>query len=139
MDFYGKMRTLETRINTLHQQWYDLYKAYGDAHDFTMTFLEACEKHGISVVSVQTRTDLIPETKTFPFGVKGSVFSDDVRVGGLPAIWQAVSDAGLKSGCGNGNQMQIDCAKLVDGVYELKDGKWRRVDGDDQTYGEPER
>ena len=138
MDFYGRMRTLETRILTLHHQWEQLYRAYGDAHDFTMTFLEACQKNGISIVSIQTKTDLIPETKTFPFGVRGSVFSDDVSVGGWPAIWLAVRDAGLQDGCGNGNQMQTNCSKLVDGVYELKDGKWRRIDGDDQTYGESE-
>lgn len=98
--------------------------------NLTYSFLGNCQKYGINVVSVEKQTDLISNTKEFPFGPMGSVFSREVRNGSWPAIW-AVNDVtkGINQRCGNSNQGQIGSV-LVSGVYVYRDGQWWEWIGD---------
>lgn len=129
MNWGYKFSELQTQINTLQDKANCLAEAYAEAEDFTLKFLACCEKHHIDLVSIGQRTDRIKSSKTFPFDVSDSVFADGVDSKNGPYIWSVVSDIGISRGCGNNGQHQIcNSAKLVDGVYELRDGTWRKVE-----------
>ena len=107
-----------------------LCKAYEEARDFTQNFLDCCENNGIDLVSIGVATDKIQGSKRFAFGAQGSAFAEKRDESGWPAIWQAATDAGVHGGCGNSSQVQLDpiaAQMLIDGVYQLKDGAWKRV------------
>lgn len=120
-DLQGEIKRLEAKADALA-------KAYAEAEDFTVRFLKCCRKHHIKLVSIGTKTDLIEGSKSFPFGCGGSVFADERERDGYPAIWRVVQEMGISGGAGNRGQHQVNCsAELVDGVYELKDKKWRKI------------
>lgn len=122
MNFDKKLDTLKTEMD-------NLILAYVDARNFTEGFLECCKKYGIKTVSIQERTDLIPYSKNFGFGAEGSVFAEE-KIGDWPAIWTVAQEYGIGAGCGNACQYQITrsaAARLIDGVYQLKNGNWRKV------------
>lgn len=129
MNWGYKFSELQTQINTLQDKANRLAEAYAEAEDFTLKFLACCEKHHIDLVSIGQRTDRIKSAKKYPFDVKDSVFADGTDSEDGPYIWSVVSDMGISGGCGNSGQHQIrNSAKLIDGVYELKDGTWRKVE-----------
>ena len=129
MNWRYKFSELQTQINTLQDKANCLAEAYAEAEDFTLKFLACCEKHHIDLVSIGQRTDRIKSAKKYPFDVKDSVFADGTDSEDGPYIWSVVSDMGISGGCGNSGQHQIrNSAKLIDGVYELKDGTWRKVE-----------
>lgn len=129
MEWGYKFTELQKQIECLEEKANALAEAYAEAEDFTLQFLKCCSKHHIKLVSIGTRTKLIESSKTYPFGCKGSVFADGRDHGGWPTIWGIVEEMGISCGCGNGGQHQVNCdAKLVDGVYEFKDKKWRKIE-----------
>ena len=129
MNWGYKFSELQTQINTLQDKANCLAEAYAKAEDFTLKFLACCEKHHIDLVSIGQRTNRIQSSKTFPFDVSDSVFADGRDSRNIPHIWSVVSDMGISGGAGNGGQHQIrNSAKLIDGVYELKNGTWRKVE-----------
>ena len=129
MEFGYKFDELQKQIECLKAKANSLAEAYAEAEDFTLQFLKCCRKHHIKLVSIGTRTELIESSKTYPFGCEGSVFADDRSRDGWPTIWGIVEEMGISCGCGNGGQHQVNCdAKLVDGVYEFKDKKWRKIE-----------
>ena len=129
MEFGYKFDELKNQIECLVAKANSLAEAYAEAEDFTLKFLACCEKHHIDLVSIGQRTDRIKSAKKYPFDVKDSVFADGADSEDGPYIWSVVSDMGISGGCGNSGQHQIrNSAKLIDGVYELKDGTWRKVE-----------
>ena len=129
MEFGYKFDELQKQINCLEEKANSLAEAYAEAEDFTFRFLKCCSKHNIKLVSIGKRTDLIESTKSYPFGCGGSVFADGRSSDGLPAIWGIVEEMGISGGVGNSGQHQVTCAaKLIDGVYEFKDKKWRKIE-----------
>lgn len=128
MNFKLKIDEFYTKQDALLNELKSLESAYLEAEDFTNKFLDECEKRGIELVSIQTRTDLIPASMSFPFGTSHSVFAPG-KYDGWPAIWRVVEALGISGGCGNTDQMQISRAAqslLIDGVYTYKSGAWRR-------------
>ena len=123
-----KFAELQKQIECLEAKANSLAEAYAEAEDFTLRFLKCCSKHNIKLVSIGTRTELIESSKTYPFGCSGSVFAEGRSRDGWPTIWGIVEEMGISCGCGNGGQHQVNCdAKLIDGVYEFKDKKWRKI------------
>ena len=103
------------------------YKA--EAEDFTLRFLKCCSKHHIKLVSIGKRTNLIESTKSYPFRCDGSVFADGISRDGWPTIWGVVEEMRISGGAGNTGQHEVSCdAKLIDGVYEFKNKKWRKIE-----------
>ena len=128
MEWGYKFTELQNQIDCLEAKANSLAEAYAEAEDFTLRFLKCCSKHNIKLVSIGTRTNLIESCKTYPFGCKGSVFAEGRSRDGWPTIWGIVEEMGISCGCGNTGQHQVTCeAKLIDGVYELKDKKWRKI------------
>ena len=129
MEFGYKFDELQKQIECLEEKANSLAEAYAEAEDFTLRFLKCCSKHKIKMVSIGKRTDLIESAKGFPLGCGDSVFSDGRDSAGWPTIWGVVNEMGISGGAGNTGQHQISCgAKLIDGVYEFKDKKWRKIE-----------
>lgn len=129
MEFGYKFDELQKQVECLEEKANSLAEAYAEAEDFTLRFLECCSKHHINLVSIGKRTNIIESAKNFPFGCGNSVFADGRDRDGWPTIWGVVSEMGVSGGAGNTGQHQISCdAKLIDGVYELKDKKWRKIE-----------
>ena len=129
MEFGYKFDELQKQIERLDAKANSIAEAYAEAEDFTLRFLKCCSKHNIKMVSIGKRTDLIESSKSFPFGCGGSVFADGRDRDGLPAIWGVVNEMGISGGAGNTGQHQVSCdTKLIDGVYEFKDKKWRKIE-----------
>ena len=129
MEFGYKFDELKKQIECLVAKANSLAEAYAEAEDFTLRFLKCCSKHHIKIVSIGKRTDLIESAKNFPFGCGDSVFADGRDRNGRPAIWGIVEEMGISGCAGNTGQHQISCgAKLIDGVYEFTDKKWRKIE-----------
>ena len=129
MEFGYKSVELQKQIKCLEEKANSLSESYAEAEDFTLRFLKCCSKHHIKLVSIGKRTDIIESTKNYPFGCGGSVFADGRTRYGWPAIWAVVEEMGISGGAGNTGQHQVICdAKLIDGVYEFKDKKWRKIE-----------
>ena len=129
MEFGYKFDELKKQIECLVAKANSLAEAYAEAEDFTLRFLKCCSKHNIKMVSIGKRTDLIESAKGFPFGCGNSVFADGRDRDGWPIIWGVVEEMGISGGVGNTGQHQVTCdAKLIDGVYEFKDKKWRKIE-----------
>ena len=127
MDFNRRISQLEDSIKSVAMEAQSLKEALKRADNFTAKFLADCSKAGIKKVGI----DRVPEEmrEAWPFGGQGSVFGigRDTKTG-WPAIWGVVQRAGIYGGCGNSDQAQADTSNLISGVYEIKDGKWRRLE-----------
>ena len=129
MEFGYKFDELQKQIKYLEEKANSLAEAYAEAEDFTLSFLKCCRKHHIKLVSIGKRTNLIESTKSYPFDCEGSVFADGRDRAGWPTIWAVVEEIGISGGAGNTGQNQVSSdAKLIDGVYEFKDKKWRKIE-----------
>ena len=129
MEWGYKFDELKKQIECLEAKSNSLAEAYAEAEDFTLQFLKCCSKHNIKFVSIGKRTNLIESTKSYPFNCEGSVFADGRSSDGWPAIWGVVEGMGISGGAGNSGQHQVTCdAKLIDGVYEFKNKKWRKIE-----------
>ena len=129
MNWEYKFKDLQEEVMELEEKANSLAEAYAEAEDFTLRFLKCCSKHHIKLVSIGKRTNLIESTKSYPFGFGGSVFADGRDRNGRPAIWGIVEEMGISGGAGNTGQHQVNCdAKLIDGVYEFKGKKWRKIE-----------
>ena len=129
MEFGYKFDELKKQIECLVAKANSLAESYAEAEDFTLRFLKCCSKHNIKMVSIGKRTGLIESAKGFPFGCGNSVFADGRDRDGWPTIWGVVEEMGISGGAGNTGQHQVTCdAKLIDGVYEFKDNKWRKIE-----------
>ena len=129
MELGYKFDELQKQIKCLEANANSLAEAYAEAEDFTLRFLKCCSKHHIKLVSIGKRTNLIESTKSYPFGCEGSVFADGRDRDGWPTIWGVVNEMDISGGAGNAGQHQISCdAKLIDGVYEFKNKKWRKIE-----------
>ena len=105
------------------------------AEKITQKLLNKCGEVGITRVSVGKRHSSVPKSQNWPFdSCHNSVFSfpEGVRdKRGWPAIWGIIDELGIDDGCGNSDQKQVsgnDNDNLLEGVYELKNRKWRRID-----------
>lgn len=128
-DFGYEFGELKKQIEALNKKADALAKAYAEAEDFTLRFLKQCSKHHIKLVSIGTRTKQIDSARDFPFGCAGSVFADGKDKDGWPVIWRVVEEMGISGGAGNEGQHQVCVgAKLIAGVYEFKDKKWRKIE-----------
>ena len=129
MNWENKFKDLQEELREFQERANSLAKAYAEAEDFTLRFLKCCSKHHIKLVSIGKKTELIESSKTYPFGCDDSVFADNRSRDGWPTIWAIVEEMGVSCGCGNSGQHQVNCdAKLIDGVYEFKDKKWRKIE-----------
>ena len=137
MDFELKFNALKSEIErekkyleSLEKEIEKQEKDYTECLFFTDKFLKRCSAHKIKAVCINERNPIVKESITYPFGEKGSVFANGRTKDDVPAIWRVVEEMDISGGCGNTNQHQINelgMSKLIDGVYEYKDGKWNKI------------
>ena len=127
MDFDYKIKGLERGLKESINNLESLKSEYQKCKLNTEKLLSTCGKAGIKKVSIGVRDDSIPACKGWPFLFTGSVFTLPVKGSDWPAIWSCVRDAGFEMGCGNTDQASIDTELFIDGVYELKKGKWIKI------------
>lgn len=135
MNFDAKVKKLRDDMETLKRRIDTLAETLDEAKRFTAKFLDCCQKYDIDTVAINCKSDLVESTRHWPFDYNGSVFADrDRDYGGgqkWPAIWEVVKEMEISGGAGNNGQHQIGGAKaclLIDGVYQLKDGCWIKMD-----------
>lgn len=125
-----KIRNFDHEFNELEDSVKQLKKDYSEYKKNTVNFLKECGKFGIKLVSVGKKTEKIECSSSFPFETNNSVFAyGDVQYQNYPAIWTALNNLKISGGCGNGHQHELnDTAKLIEGVYELKNEIWKQVE-----------
>lgn len=123
----------DSELKDLENYRLQIIKDLEVAKENTNRFLEECEKVGIKIVSIGTKTNKIQNSREWKsFSHDDSIFADEYEkrkdgTKGWPAIWkvsEAFEKEGYGYGCGNRGQHQFSCAKFVEGVYEFKEGKW---------------
>ena len=130
MKFDYKFDEIKEEIEKLKIKADKLAAAYAEAEDFTENFLKKCYEHGVELVSIGIRTNLIKGCQEFPFSCDNSVFAEKRDITGIPAIWFVVEELNISGGAGNDCQHQINQfaqSKLIDGIYEFKDKKWYKI------------
>lgn len=124
-DYKIKIKELEDAVKNLKLE----YKA---SLEITTKVLTECKKQGIKRVSIGKKTDLIESAKIWGsggWGCRGSIFADEYSKDGHPAIWEVAHNTKIGGGCGNSGQYQVRYdANLMEGVWELRDGKWKKID-----------
>ena len=112
--------SVENRIKDLEVDLKNLVQEFRTAKKNTDKLLALSAKVGITKVGICRKLD-----DTFPFGAGGNIFANGKE---RTEIWGVVEQMGISGGCGNSNQHQLSTAAcLVEGVYELKAGKWNRT------------
>ena len=129
MNFERKFKNIDERIKNLETEQKELKRQYKECQTFTAELLRRCAKRKIVKVAIDRAHKSIPSSISHPFGMFGNVFTNEVKENGWPAIWRVVEEMGISEGCGNGSQHQINSSKLIDGVYHLKNGVWKKIDG----------
>jgi hypothetical protein len=123
MDFRNELKNIHDRLKSIEA-------GLIDARKFTARFLASCGRHGIKRVAIQKQDEKVGRAVPFAFGPQGSVFAEG-EVNHRQKIWVVCDELGIGGGCGNSGQHSITPeakARLIDGVYELKNGCWRRVE-----------
>lgn len=127
MDFDHRIKLMEIDLENKSKELEELKNTFKDTHKFTAYFLNKCKDVGIKTVSIGKKTDKINSSKKWPFDHSGSCFADE-RYNDWPAIWKACEIPELGKSCGNGGQSACNTARLIDGVYEYKNGCWNRIE-----------
>ena len=126
MNFDQRINDMESSIKSCLQSLEIIKTDLAAATEFTAKFLDECERSGIKRVGVGR----LPKNKTWTFGPSGSVFTfgGERDKSGCPAIWGVVTRLKISNGAGNSDQHQANLSNLIDGVYELREGNWRKMD-----------
>lgn len=136
MNFDRRIADIEQQIVSAQTSIAALKSELASARAFTERFLDDCASTGINKVAIRKSHKSVPPSVGFTFGPHSSVFQPrNVRDSdGWPAIWGVVKRMGISGGCGNSDQHQIvdePDRTLIDGVYHLRNGRWKRVDKED--------
>jgi len=127
VDYVLKFAGIEGQMLRLKTQFNDLKNEFDESVEYTKVFLDECKKQGIKLVSIGRTDEEIKSTNGWPFDPARSIFADNRSKDDWPAIWKVSENLGIGGGCGNSGQHQISSeayARLVDGVYSYKNGKW---------------
>ena len=121
---------LENKISNVNNAVRELEEARQKAEEAaekTAEVLAIAESLGVKTVSIGKITPLVGN-ENWGFRAQGSIFTPHgAEVNGWPAAWAIAEQSGIYSGCGNSGQAQIDSSKVIDGVYQCKNGQWVRI------------
>lgn len=98
----------------------------------TAKLLSIAKDKGVTAVSVGKKHPRVGN-EDWPFGAGGSIFTPkDERINNWPAAWHLAEAMGISYGGGNPGQHQAKIEELIEGVYEIRKGKWHRIDLEDE-------
>lgn len=127
-DFNRKIETAARNIGALLGTIDALKASLIEAETNTAELLKIASDAGTTILSIGMKHEAVGNDD-WPFGYSGSIFTPkDDRIHGSPAAWFITRQAGIGGGSGNTGQHQADTSKLIDGVYECRDGQWIRID-----------
>lgn len=130
MNFENKINKLLGDAELALKDIKELKIAFENAKDFTCKFLGECKTQGITKVSIGVKSKRVPASFDFPFSQSTSIFQFVPK--GVkqdwPLIWGVCEKMGVSEGAGNSDQHQANMSSLVDGVYELRKGKWIKTE-----------
>ena len=129
-DYRDVIYDLKKKVKEANDAIKDAEKKLRASEKETAVFLKKCSEYGIKKVSIGKHPG-----ENWPFGARGSVFTfsgekapEGKHRSSWPAIWGVVEELGISTGCGNTDQHNVGNENLMEGVYELKKGKWNRID-----------
>ena len=126
------MKDYRIKLASIESELKETKKQLKDAEKQTAVFLNKCAEYKIDKVSIGKHPG-----KDWPFNGSGNVFTfGDKRSpeskghrSSWPAIWGVVEECGISNGCGNTDQHNVGNGEnLMEGIYQLKKGKWSRTD-----------
>lgn len=119
--------SMDAKLHELKNELKEFESKFSEAKKETSKFLALCGKHEIKAVCIGVANPIVKESVTFPFGASGSVFAEGRCKNDWPVIWKVVEEAGISQGCGNTSQHGADISRLIEGAYQLKNGKWKMI------------
>jgi len=124
--------SLQMRVSELNADIAGFEERLAVARVRTAKLLAIAKEIGVTAVSVGKKHARVGN-ESFPFGAGGSIFTPpDERIDGRPAAWHLAEIMGISHGAGNTGQHQADIEELIEGVYEIRKGKWYRIDLEDK-------
>jgi hypothetical protein len=136
MNYEYRIKAAEMGIEQLLKDLTKLREDFEEAKTYTGEFLAWCSKNGVNRVGIGMRDDGFKDSANYPFGASGSIFADGCELDekgrpSWPIAWKLADGFGISGGAGNSGERQISLEarnKLIDGIYECKNGQWRKVD-----------
>lgn len=127
-NFEYKLDRATAQLTSAQSDAQGVLSALEYARQKTAEVLAIAESVGTTAISIGMKHPIV-NNEDWPFGASGSIFTPLAdRVNGWPSAWRIAEKAGISAGAGNSGQHQTDNSQLVDGVYELRDGAWQRID-----------
>lgn len=126
----ARIITQKEALEKLNSEYKNCVTEFKKASQFTEKFLKECAKKGITRIAIQEYDNDLKSCKNWPFEYDNNVFTNEAKTSEWPAIWGVLKKFGIDGGCGNSMQHNLNekgQALLVDGVYQLKAGKWLKV------------
>lgn len=131
-NFDSQANLLESRAATLALDISDFEERLAVARVKTARLLQVAKENGVTAVSVGKKHSRVGN-ESWGFGTTGAIFTPPKeRINDWPAAWHLAEAMGISYGCGNPGQHQADISELIDGVYEIRGGQWKRIDLDDE-------
>ena len=128
MNFENALDLAESVLESAQQSARTVLADLAHAKTKTAELLEIARAAGVTAVGI-SKTH--PRLGNEHWGQRGggAIFTPvDEEVNGWPAAWHVAEKAGVGFGCGNPGQHQARTKNLIDGVYEVRDGLWSRID-----------
>lgn len=98
----------------------------------TASLLGIAKDNGVTAVSIGKKHPRVGN-EDWEFGTAGSIFTPkEERINDWPAAWHLAEAMGISWGAGNPGQHQANIEELIEGVYEIRKGKWHRIDLEDK-------
>ena len=124
---YDAEEALKTSNDALNRVK-SLKASYKESVKFTNVFLKKCAKNGIKRVAIGKEDKTLERCKSWPFGFSDSIFTNKARTNNdNVALWETLNECSIPYSCGNGDQAQVGETSLVDGVYAIKNGVWKKL------------
>ena len=125
------MANFDYRIKQVEESVLKIRSEYEEARDFTAILLDKAKSMGIKALGINKtskKTQDSPWSEMHGYGIFAKERGDGGK--GWPLVWRLAEEMEIHAGCGNNQQAQIEndkSAQLVDGIYELKAGIWKKT------------
>ena len=125
------MANFDYRIKQVEESVLKIRSEYEEARDFTAILLDKAKSMGIKALGINKtskKTQDSPWSEMHEYGIFAKERGDVGK--GWPLVWRLAEEMEIYAGCGNNQQAQIEndkSAQLVDGIYELKAGIWKKT------------
>ena len=125
------MANFDYRIKQVEESVLKIRSEYEEARDFTAILLDKAKSMGIKALGINKtskKTQDSPWSEMHGYGIFAKEKGDDDK--GWSLVWRLAEEMEIYAGCGNNQQAQIKhdkSAQLVDGIYELKAGIWKKT------------